>query len=321
MSGPPEETPADVNPYQSPVVAPAELPAGQPGAIPWGQKPFPGIGGAILLVLLITALQCAGGVGVAIVTGAVQALEIPLEPSDVMGLGMAAVQFMAFVPAIVLGCVLARRPAREVLPLGSFPFLVLVPMVVAAVGLVILVSECDNLTRSVLPMPDELAEMFRDLFEGGVGTFVALVIVAPLVEELLFRGVILTGFLARYRRGTAIGASAVLFAVAHLNPYQFAAGLVTGVFLGWLLVRTRSLWPCILVHAAFNAHVVLVPVLRDQLGVEIPGFTAPPEAAVVEFQPAWFNALGLVLAAAGTLGVAALTARPRAAPEGGPAGA
>jgi len=320
MSGPSEETPADVNPYQSPFAEPGEIPIEAVVIPPAGRKPFPGIGGAVLLVLLITALQCAGGVGIAVVSGAVQALKILLEPSDVMGLGMAAVQLLAFLPAIALGCVLARRPAREVLPLDSFRFLVLVPMLVAAVGLVILVSECDNLTRSVLPMPDELAEMFRVLFEGGVGTLVALVIVAPLTEELLFRGVILTGFLARYRKGTAIGASAVLFAVAHLNPYQFAAGLATGVFLGWLFLRTRSLWPCILMHAAFNAHVALVPVLRDQLGLEIPGFTGPPDAAV-EFQPAWFNAVGLVLAAAGTLGVAALTNRPRAAPESEHAGA
>ncbi len=317
MSGPVEETPGDVNPYQSPFADTHEMPVEAVVVSPAGPRPFPGIGGAILLVLLITLLQFVGGIALAIVGLVAHALKILPGPYDVMGVGMAVVQVLAFLPVIVLGCVLARRPTREVLPLDSFPFVSLVPMLVAIMGLVILVSECDNLVRFVLPMPDALAELFRDLFKGSVGTLVALVIVAPLTEEALFRGVILSGFLARYGKGTAIGASAVLFAVAHLNPYQFAAGLGTGVFLGWLFVRTRSLWPCMLMHAAFNAHVALIPVLHDQLGLEIPGFTGPPDAAV-QFQPAWFNALGLILAAAGALGVAALTNRPRAAPEARP---
>jgi len=319
MSGPPEETPAGGIPFLSQIAEPGAGPgpAALPEIPPADRKRFPGIGGAILLVLLITALQCAGGIAMAVVTEVARAMGQPLEQSDALGIGIAVVQVIAILPAIWLGWLLARRPVGEVLPMRTFHPAILAPLLVVAVGLTIVVSECDNLTRLVLPMPEELARLFQELFEPGVGMFVALVLVAPVMEELLFRGVILTGFLTRYRPGTAIFASAVLFAIAHLNPYQFAAGLVAGLFLGWLMIRTRSLWPCILMHALFNAHVAVMPILRDRLGVEIRGFTGPPQAGLVEFQPLWFNALGLILVGAGVLGVAALGGRPRAAAEAG----
>ena len=118
-----------------------------------------------------------------------------------------------------------------------------------------------------------------------------------LTEEPLVRGVMLTGLLRRYSVARAVLYSAILFGVMHLNPVQFAAGLATGLFLGWLYTRTRSLWPGIVMHAIYNAHVFLIPAIRDGLDIHIRGFTGPALPGIVEFQPAWFNALGLGLLA------------------------
>ena len=41
-----------------------------------------------------------------------------------------------------------------------------------------------------------------------------------------------------------------------MNAYQFFTGAVIGIVSGWLYERTRSLWPSILLHAAFNSFVV-----------------------------------------------------------------
>jgi membrane protease YdiL (CAAX protease family) len=46
-----------------------------------------------------------------------------------------------------------------------------------------------------------------------------------------------------------------LFALAHLNVYQFCTALFLGVVLGWLYERTRSLWPSIFLHTVFNGTV------------------------------------------------------------------
>jgi len=120
-----------------------------------------------------------------------------------------------------------------------------------------------------------------------------VVIVAPLTEELLFRGLILRGLLRHYTTRTAIIASAVLFGVFHLNPWQFLGATVLGVLFAWIFVRTGSLYPCIFGHAFANG----VPLIASVLKVDIVGFTS--ELTGVEFQPLWFDALGLVLSAVG----------------------
>lgn len=169
------------------------------------------------------------------------------------------------------------------------------PLVLAVVGLTIVLSEADNLLRSVWPMPAWLFEVFLRLSrEDWLGGLVVLAVVAPITEESLFRGVILRGFLQRYSVRWALIASAVLFGLAHLNPWQFAPGLIYGVFLGWLYYQTGSLLPPLVAHALANGWPhVFGPVLPP-----IPGFNSDPRGPV-EFQPFWLDALGLGLAVIG----------------------
>ncbi|WP_226163213.1 CPBP family intramembrane glutamic endopeptidase, partial [Hymenobacter terricola] len=76
---------------------------------------------------------------------------------------------------------------------------------------------------------------------------------APVFEELLFRGVILQGLLRSQRPWVAIGQSALLFGIMHFNPAQSLNALFIGLLFGWLYYRTRSLWLCIASHCLFNA--------------------------------------------------------------------
>ena len=64
----------------------------------------------------------------------------------------------------------------------------------------------------------------------------------------MFRGVILRGFLARYKPVTAILVSSLLFGLLHMNPYQFVAAMILGVIFAWLVLRTGSLWPSVFGH-------------------------------------------------------------------------
>jgi uncharacterized protein len=80
-----------------------------------------------------------------------------------------------------------------------------------------------------------------------------LVLVAPITEEVFFRGQLLRGFLARYAPTYAIGASAVLFSAMHMNPVQVPATLMLGILSGTLYHRTRSVWPSIVAHMLNNA--------------------------------------------------------------------
>jgi membrane protease YdiL (CAAX protease family) len=89
--------------------------------------------------------------------------------------------------------------------------------------------------------------------------FVAVAVVGPVVEELVYRGAGMT-FFAGFGSATAVGVTAVAFGLGHglllALPALVFFGLVTGV----LRLRTRSLYPCVLVHCAFNGASLILAV-------------------------------------------------------------
>jgi membrane protease YdiL (CAAX protease family) len=93
--------------------------------------------------------------------------------------------------------------------------------------------------------------------------FFKAVLFFPLVEEIFYRGIILQ-ILRRYFSGWfAISFSAAFFGVTHLGQGVSTAlnAFLLGCFFAWLVMRSRSLYPSILCHAAFNFSwlFVLVP--------------------------------------------------------------
>jgi membrane protease YdiL (CAAX protease family) len=104
--------------------------------------------------------------------------------------------------------------------------------------------------------PDLLTQMFGGGVVGMALTFVFVAVAAPVLEELLLRGVVL-GALAR-RIGTwgAIVASAIVFSLLHVDIWSLLPFTVLGIGLGWLATRGRSLWPALLAHILYNAAIL-----------------------------------------------------------------
>lgn len=82
-------------------------------------------------------------------------------------------------------------------------------------------------------------------------------VVPGVTEELIFRGVILAGLLRTLSRRAAVVTSALLFATIHVSPLSFVHLGLLGVVLAEVRLRTRSLWPAMLLHTAYNAAIVL----------------------------------------------------------------
>ena len=110
----------------------------------------------------------------------------------------------------------------------------------------------DPLT-SLLPMPEFVEKLFAMLATKDIYTLLLVCLVGPVLEELLFRGIILEGFLNRYSPGKAIFWSAFLFGLFHMNPWQFIPGFLIGILLAWIYMKTRSLIPVILIHIINNS--------------------------------------------------------------------
>lgn len=122
---------------------------------------------------------------------------------------------------------------------------------VAALFTVFLIFVLDPIT-SLIPMPDSFREMFEQAFSHNIFSYLVVGVAAPLLEELLFRKLMLEGLEKNYGARKAILWSAVLFALFHLNPWQGIGAFFIGLLLGWLYLKTRDIWICIFVHFFIN---------------------------------------------------------------------
>ena len=102
---------------------------------------------------------------------------------------------------------------------------------------------------------------------GTVQLLAGAVLVAPVAEELLFRGVLLQALFRHLRSGwAAILISSIAFGGVHINQPQDVLPLVTmGVILGYLRLRGGSLLPCIVMHMLFNARTMILTLLASQV--------------------------------------------------------
>lgn len=110
----------------------------------------------------------------------------------------------------------------------------------------------------------------QDIQQLGVqtplGMRVALVLVVisvgPLMEELLFRGVLLSALLQRWSVWPSVLTTSALFAVAHLSGLQFhwyamPQLFVLALLLAWLRLRSGSIWPAVVAHGTNNMLAVV----------------------------------------------------------------
>ncbi len=159
-----------------------------------------------------------------------------------------------------------RSLARGV-ALGCGGFLALLPLVTVLWGMGVVLWKWlhPDLPPPMHPVLDALAASAWGRW-GVLQLAAGAVLVAPLVEELLFRGVILqTVYRYWHLRWPAILASAVPFGLIHGQPQDMLPLIVMGVVLGYVRVRGGALWPCILAHMLFNARTIASALLAPEL--------------------------------------------------------
>lgn len=161
---------------------------------------------------------------------------------------------------LYLGYYYSGLKFNQVFSFKLFNLLVIPAMVIAFSGLQYFLNEINIHFEKILPPPSWFLELFSRLFDSDLGVWggiLRIVIIAPIVEELIFRGVIMAGFSRIYHPVFAILFSALLFALFHLNPWQFPAAFALGLILGWIRIRTGSVLACIAGHAIHNGLVFL----------------------------------------------------------------
>lgn len=105
---------------------------------------------------------------------------------------------------------------------------------------------------------DQIQERARTLFDSahGAGTVLLVLVVvvgAPVVEELVYRGLLQGAFTRRYHEVASVVLVALWFAVIHFQPVETPGLFVVGLVLGFPALYTRRLGMGVVAHMAFNA--------------------------------------------------------------------
>jgi len=226
------------------------------------KKHYPTILGAIHLIVLYTFIQTIIDFPLALLDY-YNGTDYLYNPIKKIVLGVGSNIFIFYYAYRRAGVQL-----KELFPAKSFNFLILIPIVFFFWAAQNLIGEVNIALDKVLPPPSWFWELFNKIFENDYGIYGAIlkvVIMAPVIEEMIFRGVIMHGLMRNNSKFTAVFISALLFALFHLNPWQFPATFVLGLVLGILMLRTRNIYLCILGHAINNGLVLISIQYWDQI--------------------------------------------------------
>jgi ABC-2 type transport system permease protein/sodium transport system permease protein len=124
---------------------------------------------------------------------------------------------------------------------------------------------------------------------------ITLAIVPAIAEEICFRGYLVGALRTRLAGWPTIAATALLFGVFHevLAPGRLLPSTLLGVALGWVRLRTGSIWPGMLMHATINGLVLTIGVNQGQLTA------IRPEDVKIEHVPLHWHAVALAAFAIG----------------------
>lgn len=161
-------------------------------------------------------------------------------------------------------------------------------VLIASVVFILAMGLWTNYLSELADLPNSMQETFEMIMRHPLG-IIAVVIMAPIVEELLFRGAIEGHLLRKWKHPAgAIVFSSLVFGVVHGNWVQAPFAFVIGLALGWMYYRTGSLFPGILMHFVNNSTAVLGFLITDN----------PDATMVSEYGPqgaAWMAVAGAVV--------------------------
>lgn len=225
---------------------------------------------AITYFVVFLFYQVIGG---AIVGVAIRLLDLG-DSTDTMTLRLVAASAVASLATLVTffwakWCPVSRDYLR------SKPFSVLFWTILLSLGLITPINWCTEQLPEIMTK-DMMGDVFSNLMRKPEG-YLLIGLIAPFVEEVVFRGAILRKLLewlsgnpSNLRPGMsyendgntcltpkarwiAIGISALFFSIAHMNPAQMPAAFVIGLLLGWMYYRTGSIIPGIVYHWVNNS--------------------------------------------------------------------
>ena len=176
-------------------------------------------------------------------------------------------------------------------PTGFLPLAAFLPLALQILG-----TRLDSLNQWLFECDSSYDLLLKYLAPTGhildsIGAVLTIGVIGPFVEEIFFRGYILTGLQKHYKNvWIPILIQAVLFGLSHMNQWQALYSILAGVYFGYLKNRTGSLFIPFLIHAGNNLLFVLLPYFEDFLPFKI-----SESCNEYQYIPLWLTAASAVI--------------------------
>lgn len=123
------------------------------------------------------------------------------------------------------------------------PLIILIPIAFLYIVPFILIATQDIMKLSGYQPPVYSFNFYR---------FILSIFAAPVLEELIFRGIMLEGLLKNHKPIKAIFINTLLFTIIHLDSLLFIQKIFTGMFYGWIYYKTKSILIPVIAHISLN---------------------------------------------------------------------
>lgn len=249
-----------------PAPAPAEDPMNDPRfEAPRAQR-FPTWGD----MLAVIGIYLLATVGTSIVVAIIAAISGGAESlAETMSSGpMSVLSYALSMGLTIVGVLIYRKLRRGTGRMFHFSLRGFNPMLILWGFVMVLLTGV--VIEPVLELfPDAFLKMIDKMGMHGGWSILMLVVLAPVMEEVLFRGILLESVRSKHSAGRAIVVSALMFGVIHLIPQQVVNAFAIGLILGYIYVRTESLWPVIVIHALNNAMAYVIMQWSDGANITV----------------------------------------------------
>ncbi len=172
---------------------------------------------------------------------------------------VATASYALIIIAYVIFFAIRRKRFADEVGLGRFQLSATPAIAAMGVGMQVVTTVTISILSAFLPWVynsgEETNQSYEAMFGSGatVGMFVFIAVATPIIEEVVFRGLIYTRLKKAMPRGVALVLSSLAFGIAHGEFIRIVYAAVLGMLLAYLFDKYESLWPSIILHAAFNA--------------------------------------------------------------------
>ena len=147
-------------------------------------------------------------------------------------------------------------------------FNTIINTIIFSLGIIILFDTLDRVINQIFPTPDYIIDLGKIMQPestlGLIFLFLAVVVMAPIGEEIVFRG-FLQKFLEEHWKDItrAVLVTSLFFAMIHFNPYWTIQIYLLGVILGFLSWKTKSIIPSIVLHSLNNGISLILTIFEN----------------------------------------------------------